>query len=358
MNATLLIDPCARRFSKAFVAALLCVAGVVVLGAAGPVRAQDPLLRFGGAIPVEVQSLYDRGLANLASTQNADGSWACAEGVGPGVTGICVMALMASGEDPNFGRYAANIRRGVRAMVESQDEKTGYLPSSMYHHGFAMLALAEAYGAVDEGMLWEGKKAPRTINQCLDLAIRCAATAQKKNRLGAWRYSPDSTDADTSVAGAVLMGLMAARNAGMDVPDETVQLAMEYLRRSTSPDGSVAYSGGFAGMGGSMNLTAISVLLGAVTKTKDSDAYKASLGRLTENLEHRENYHPEYFAYYAAQALFQGDFAAWEKWNGAKIRELQGSQNADGSFVSSGYQTGMALLALALNYRYLPVYER
>ncbi len=33
----------------------------------------------------------------------------------------------------------------------------------MYHHGFSLLALAEAYGAVDDSLLWESnsnKKRP------------------------------------------------------------------------------------------------------------------------------------------------------------------------------------------------------
>ena len=45
----------------------------------------------------------------------------------------------------------------------NQDEKTGYLPDSMYHHGFGTLALAESYGQVDEGLLWEGGKPVRSI---------------------------------------------------------------------------------------------------------------------------------------------------------------------------------------------------
>jgi hypothetical protein len=268
------------------------------------------------------------------------------------------MALLASGEDPNYGRYAGAIRRALRSILQAQDPQTGYLPNSMYHHGFGMLGLAEAYGAVDETLLWEGQKPVRSIAQSLDLAIRCAATSQKKNRWGGWRYSPDATDADTSVVGAVLMGLLAARNAGLAVPDETTEAALEYMRRSTGKEGSVAYSGGFGGMGGSINLTAISALVGAVSKSKDSDAYKASLQRLRENLEHKETSYPEYFGYYMAQALFQGDYSAWQKWNEAKVRELREAQKTDGSFGGSGYGTGMTLLSLALNYRLLPIYER
>lgn len=320
--------------------------------------AQDPSLRFGGHIPPEVDTIYERALTWLVSAQSEDGSWKGGN-EGCGVDGICLMAFLASGEDPNYGRYARTIRRAVRAMITKQDASTGYLPNSMYHHGFAMLALSEAYGVVDESLLWEGGKGVRTIGQSLDLAIRCAATSQKKNRWNAWRYSPDATDADTSVCGAMLMGLLAARNAGLEVADEVIDGAMEYMRRSTGKDGSVAYSGGFGGMGGSMNLTAIAALVGAVTKTKETEQYKASLKRLLENLEHREaGSYAEYFRYYMAQALFQGDYDAWQKWNAGKVRELHEMQREDGSFTGGAYGTGMSLLGLALNYRFLPIYER
>ncbi len=322
-------------------------------------RAQDPNLRFGGQIPPEVDTIYERGLTWLATAQGAEGGWPDGNNNGPGVDGICLMAFLASGDDPNFGRHAAAIRRAIRAIIKAQDANTGYLPSSMYHHGFAMLALSEAYGAVDEALLWEGGKAERTIAAALDLAIRGAATAQKKNKFGGWRYSPDATDADTSVTGAVLMGLLAARNAGMDVSDEVVNAALEYMRRSTGKDGSVAYSGGLGGMGGSMNLTAISALVGAISKTKEAEQYRAALKRLLDNLEHRDaGSYAEYFRYYMAQALFQGDYAAWQKWNAAKVRELHELQRDDGSFTGGAYGTGMSLLALALNYRFLPIYER
>ncbi len=341
----------ARRWAHSFAGAALWIAQ------AGSLRAQDPTLRFGGQIPPEVDTVYQRGLTWLVNAQGSDGSWKGGN-EGPAVDGICVMAFLASGEDPNYGRYAATIRRALRSIIHHQEEKTGYLPSSMYHHGFAMLALSEAYGTVDESLLWEGNTPERTIGKTLDLAIGCSVAAQKKNRWGGWRYSPDATDADTSVTGAVLMGLLAARNAGLSVPDETVNAAMEYMRRSTSKDGSVAYSGGFGSMGGSMNLTAISALVGAVTKTKDTDQYRASLKRLQENLEHRETSYPEYFRYYMAQALFQGDYDAWQKWNAAKVRELHDAQHDDGSFGNGAYGTGMSLLGLALNYRFLPIYER
>ena len=230
---------------------------------------------------------------------------------------------------------------------------------TLWFHGFAMLALAEAYGTVDESLLWQGEASKdRTIAKALDLAVRCSSTSQKKNRWGGWRYNPDSTDADTSVTGAMLMGLLAARNAGMDVPDETVNAGLEYMRRSTGRDGSVAYSGGMGGMGESMNRTAIATLVAAVSKQKDELKYPATLKQLTSKLEHRESTYEEYFRYYMAQALFQGDYASWQKWNAMTVRQLNESQQEDGSFKGNSYSTAMSLLALALNYRFLPIYER
>ena len=336
----------------------LAAALLALLPAATPALAQDPALRFGGQVPPEVERVYERGLAWLTAAQDARGGWGAESEQGPGVDGLCLMAFLASGEDPNYGPHAATIRRGLRSILRAQDATTGYLPTSMYHHGFGTLALAEAYGAVDESLLWEGEKAPRTIAQALDLAIRCAVTAQKKNKWGGWRYSPDATDADMSVTGAVLMGLLAARNAGLEVPDETINAALEYARRSTGPDGSVAYSGGLGGMGGSMNLSAIATLVGAVSKTKDTDPYRASLKRLEDNIDHHEVSYPEYFRYYMAQALFQGDYAAWQKWNAGTLREMREVQHEDGSFNNGAYGTAMSLLGLALNYRFLPIYER
>jgi hypothetical protein len=340
----------------------MALAAALICGA--DATAQDPDLRFGSQVPPEVEVIYESGLAWLARSQSNEGTWQDSN-QGSGVDGLCVMAFLASGDDPNFGRYAVNIRRALRAMISSQDAQTGYLPNSMYHHGFAMLALAEAYGAVDEALLWqpaesggsEGKQ--RSLAESLDLAIRCASTSQKKNRWGGWRYTPDATDADTSVTGAVLMGLLASRNAGMEVPDETINAALEYMRRSTGKDGSVAYSGGFGGMGESMNRSAIATLVAAVAKEKETWEYKATLDHIVTRLEHNEQGHYiEYFRYYMAQALFQGDYDSWQKWNAATVRKLDQTRQENGSYAGSPYSTAMSLLSLALNYRFLPIYER
>lgn len=329
--------------------------------------AQDSELRFGDEVPPEVEEIYQRGLNWLVENQTEAGDWSGSRfghgGVGnSGIIGMCVMAFLASGEDPNFGKYHTNIVRAVRSLIRSQDARTGYLPGSMYHHGFAMLGLAEVYGVLDEERLWEGEtnlENKRTIGEALELAVRCAVTSQKSNQHGAWRYSPESNDADTSVAGAVLMGLLAARNAGIKVPDEAIEKGLEYFSRMTTVQGSVGYSG--IGGGGSRNLQAIGTLVFSIGHKKEAPQYAGLKRQITSNLEQPENSYPFYFRYYMAQALFQSDYEAWKRWNRLTIRQLQALQSSDGSFKSQhgeAYGTSMSMLALALNYRFLPIYER
>ncbi|HEY2838351.1 MAG TPA: squalene--hopene cyclase [Pirellulales bacterium] len=325
-------------------------------------RAQPLAVRTGEIVPRDVREMYDRGLQYLAKTQSDKGDWTGSGDQGPGSTGLGLMAFLASGEDPNFGLYSTQVRRAVRSIIRGQNANTGYLGNSMYHHGFGMLALAEAYGAVDERTLWEAGEKHRSIGQALELAVRAALTSQKKNPLGAWRYSPDARDADTSVSGSILVGLLAARNAGIEVPDEAIDKAISYYQQMTSNAGEVGYSG-LGGFGESLARSSIATLVFSVSRRKDLPQFKATIGYLVTHIEQpaQQSGWAEYTRYYQAQALFQGDVEAWEKWNKLLIRQLKQIQQPDGSF--SGQQgatlsTSMSLLALALNYRFLPIYER
>lgn len=359
------MSPLARRFPiepdagrRSLVSPAICV---FVILFASMANAQLPFTHHGEVVPRDVREIYDRGLQYLANTQTEDGTWTGGE-TGPGVTGLGLMVFLASGEDPNFGLYRNHVRRALRSIISGQNEATGYFGSSMYHHGFATLALAEAYGAVDERDLWpSGQRANRrSIGAALELAVRAAITSQKKNSVGGWRYSPDSTDADTSVSGAVLVGLLAARNAGIEVPDTCIDKAISYYKSMTSSSGQVGYSG-MGGFGDSLARSSIATLVFAVARRKDLPQYKAALQYLTQRLEQRAQQWPEYARYYQAQALFQGDIEAWEKWNKLLIRQLKSAQQSDGSIngqFGPSISTSLSLLALALNYRFLPIYER
>jgi hypothetical protein len=334
-------------------------------------RAQAKIGRDGNAVqgqtvPRDVREIYDRGLLWLENTQDESGGWSKSGGMsGGGVSGLALMAFLASGEDPNFGKYSIPVRKSIQSIIRGQNPNTGYLGDSMYQHGFATLALAEAYGAVDERNFWPADadiKRTRSIGQALELAIRTSVTSQDKNTYGGWRYSPDASDSDTSVAGAILMSLLAARNAGIEVPDKNIDRAIKYFTGMTSSSGQVAYAGGMGGFDNSPARVSIATLVYAIAGRKDLKEFKATSSFLKSSDSNEVNDHyGEYTAYYKAQALFQTDLPTWEKWNKNLILELKKKQKSDGHFDGNfgpAVATSMNLLALALNFRFLPIYER
>ncbi len=340
--------------------ARLCLPLSVLLPAASAL-AQPPEIREGAAVPREVRECYDRALQFLAVSQGEAGDWPESGHQGPAVTGLCLLALLASGEDPNFGPYSQHVRKGLRNIIASQDPNTGCIgPGNMYHHGFAMLALAEAYGAVDDRSLWSDGPRGISVGQSLELAVRCAITSQDQNPVGGWRYSPNARDADTSVSGAVFVGLLAARNAGIEVPDKNMERAIAYYRQMTAGDGSVGYSG-IGAHGNSEARSSIASLVLAIARRKDLTEYAATL-KYVKSHSHSAGGYAEYTAYYQAQALYQGDPQAWEEWNQKQIRRLRQQQQPDGSIRGQQggpvFSTAMSVLVLAVNYRFLPIYER
>ena len=366
------------------IAAIGLTLAALAAGPLGLAVAQPPAVQPGDAVPRDVRQIYDRGLQFLAASQSQDGTWdggqprpgmtqglenaAQADGTwavggkqGPGVTALALLAFLASGEDANFGIYSGHIRKALRSLIGTQDANTGYIGPSMYHHGFAMLALAEAYGAVDERTLWPDETAPRSVGQALELAVRTAITAQKSNPTHAWRYSPGSRDADASVTGAVIIGLLAARNAGIEVPDESIDKAIAYFRAMTDGSGDVFYVSLGNRLSSSTARVSIAALTYAVARRKDLAEYKATLGYLKKRIEEPAGPFGEYTLYYEAQALFQGDVDSWGKWNKNLVRQLKQAQQPDGSIrgrFNPAISTSLSLLSLALNYRFLPIYER
>jgi hypothetical protein len=320
----------------------------MLLAMAATIRAQDFAGRIDDTIPAQAGLIYEKGLEYLASTQNENGAWNDSVGAEPGVVGLCVAAFLAYGVDPVNGPHAPRIRKGIEFILSQQNPKNGYIGSSMYNHAFATKALAEAYGMVDNP----------EIAPALKLATELILGSQKRNRFGAWRYTPDSRDADTTVTGCQLVTLFAARNAGLAVPDEAIRKGLAYLANNRNSDGAYGYT---SASGGKPTLTAVGLLCFSLAKERDSKGYRASLDYLNRNLDYRDRYYPYYYEYYMAQALFHADEKIWRDWNERNIRYLATIQAPDGSFPGNqgpSFNTAGALLSLALNYRYLPIYEK
>lgn len=133
--------------------------------------AQSPM-RTSSSVPPQVELMYVKGLRYLQNAQKTDGTYDGTYGREPGIIGFCLMSVLAHGDDPNAGPYATMVRRCVDYILSKQNKVSGYIGDSMYNHGFATLALAEAYGMVRDDR----------IGPALRKAVALTLTAQKKTK--------------------------------------------------------------------------------------------------------------------------------------------------------------------------------
>ncbi|HEX4084436.1 MAG TPA: DUF6288 domain-containing protein [Chthoniobacteraceae bacterium] len=325
----------------------LLIVTLATFAALASARAQALFSQDENVIPPDLDRMYVKGMQFLAHKQNDNGCWDAPFGNEPAVVGLCILSLMAHGEDPNYGPYKDVIHKGVEYILKNQDPNTGYIGTSMYNHGFSALALAESYGYVRDDR----------IGPALKKAIDLILSAQARNPSHAWRYSPDSPDADTTVSGAQMVALFAARNAGIGVPEDAIRKALRFFVDCQTPDGGIGYTGP-GGPDGAR--TAIAALVFSLAHQQKSAAYRSAMDYLGANPSDEGGYH-QYFLYYAAQAYFRDSTAAFDAWNAQNIKSLESTQLDDGSWTSGlgpTFSTAASLLSLALNYRLLPIYER
>lgn len=332
----------------------LCLASVSALP--GTVA---PLARL--ELGEDTRRAVANGLSYLARTQNRDGSWSGGSGLSRnvGVTGLAVMAFMASGNQPGRGEFGENIDRGLDFLLANV-RRDGYITaggvSRMYEHGFAALALAQAYGMTRR----------QDIGDKVRQSIALIQRAQKRVD-GGWRYDPTPVgDSDISVTVCQVMALRAARNVGIKVPKTVIDDAVRYVKRSCLADGSFAYmlrsrsSGSYALLSAGLNC-----LYGA--GEYDCPELQRALQRFGEQTARHiprrgpVSHYYFYAHYYAAQAAFHAGGAYWAKYYPDVSRELVASQSTTGSWQSNfgnAYATAMACLVLQMPYNYLPIFRR
>lgn len=305
--------------------------------------------RLPDPVPIEVERIYAKGLRYLAEAQLPQGCWDENYGRFPGVVGLAMLAILAHGDDPVDGPYREHIRRSVDYILSKQQAANGMIGDSMYNHGFATLALAEVYGTLEED---------KRLGPALKRATELILSAQKRNPHGAWRYDPETREADTTVAGTQMVALFAARNAGIAIADEAISKGLAFYDRCRSPGGGYGYMSNSAV---NVTRTAIGMLVFSLAKKENGPGWGECLRYLTADLDYRDQQYPFYYEYYMAQALFHIDTELWKEWDKRNVAYLSSIQQADGRWTSNHgdtFSTAAALLSMALHYRYLPIYER
>jgi hypothetical protein len=307
----------------------------------------------------ELEKNIDRALKFLRGIQRENGAWQLNGESDTAATSLAVMAFLSAGHVPGEGPHGPAVEKGIR-WVLAQQQESGFLGPpggfGMYQHGISTLMLAEAVGMTDDAAL------SRKISKALEKAVRMTLQAQRRVGLsaGGWRYSIDGNDADVSVTGWQLLSLKAAKNVGCDVPADRIYVATAYLRRSHD-----ASTGGFAYQpGGPMTVPCTGTAI-LCLELCDKHHAPESLRAGAVLLRNPPAWGGQYFCYdiyYGAQATFQLGGNYWAVYRPRLHKLLFDNQRDNGSWevdhFGPAYSTAMGVLALTVEYRYLPIYQR
>ena len=321
-------------------------------------QAQEPAQAVGVArLTPEVRTSIRRGLEYLAKdgVQNPNGSWGGSGNV-VAETSVGLMAFMLKGYVPGRGNYGRIMDKAISFLINKGREQRGFLgtPSNhagMYEHGLAVLALSEAWGQ---------SKNPRlktTLRRAVDIILRA------QNSEGGWRYNPEPSDADLSMTVMHLVALTSAREAGISVPDVTIEKATKYvLSCQDETSGGFRYQpgGGEAGFA----RTAAGVMSLIMCGQRRHKATQRGLAFLKAYPERKfaKNYPRFHYShYYAVQAMYQAGETDFQAWYPKISATILSKQEQDGSWNGAHgkvYGTGFSILILGVPYRYLPIYQR
>jgi hypothetical protein len=356
---------------------LLAALALTVLG--GPAWSQDPPAPPRTGARDRVDDAIDKAVAFLVSSQGKDGEIAGRGHTQSAMTSLALLAMAAVGHQPTDETPAGQaMRKGLAYVLRAdRQDARGYLGgkdgSRMYGHGIITLMLSEMIGMGVDAQMDQALR--DRCRGAIQLILNSQSVQKDERSRGGWRYQPDSRDSDLSITVWQLMALRSARNAGLDVPREAIERAVEYVKR--------CYQSKRAGGGQPENLKSAfayepghrpeyAMAAAGLLSLQVCGAYDAPevAGAADWLKEKKIEYGGEWFfygTYYYAQGMFQrgGDHASHAR----KLVEdlLLPKQGGDGSWqgqhgqerdAGKVYSTSLAILSLAVKYHFLPIYQR
>lgn len=350
---------------------------------APPSPARQPATRFDPLGPDQVDLAVDQAVAYLVSRQGASGAISSDRGSSnaTAMTSLAIMAMAAVGHQPPDPTPAGEaLRKGLAFILrDGRQNAEGYFGqhdgSRMYGHGITTLMLSELLGmGVDAP---QDQLIRQRCQKAVDLILRAQQVRKHANHAGGWRYEPKSPDADLSVTVWQVMALRSAKNAGLDVPGQAIQQAVEYLQRSYAARSSRGERsrgeapGGFSYQPGGRQptfaMTAAGLLAMQVCGQYDAAEVAGAARWLADRPVEWQTRWFFYGLYYYAQGMYQrgGQYADTARKTVENL--LLAHQRPDGSWephdsternTGPVYATAMAVLSLSVKYHYLPIYQR
>lgn len=311
----------------------------------------------------DIDDSIEAGLAYLDSVQLPNGAYPGKFGDTGAISALAGMAFLAKGYTPESEKYGETIRKDIDYVLSVVNPADGYFGNKfqgqgMYVHSICTLFLSEVSGMVDP-------ERQAKFDEILPLAVKLLLDAQniRKNERdnGGWRYTPRSNDSDMSCSGWCLMALRSASLNGGQVPKESIEKAVEYVRKQRNPgEGSFVYQGN--GNGSGRTLTGAGILyLELCGRHNDEMSLKAARYLMRVYKELPSDGNRSYGMYYAAQGLFQLGGENWKVFSDWMYRTWIPRQKSNGSWTeeeSTAYSTSLLVLAFTVPYRQLPIYQR
>ena len=307
-----------------------------------------------------------KGLEWLRSQQKEDGhvEW---EGKNPtALTAMSLMAHFSAGIDFHDVTHGPWLRRSM-IYVLSKQETNGYFGkldgSRMYGHGICTLMLAEALGTSGDAVLEEQMRS--ALERAVAVTVAAARVVKPLPFSGGWHYEPNAATSDLSLSGWQLMGLHAAQQVGIPVPEEVIVNAVGYGQRMTDADGRVAYDkpGGDA-----VALRGLGMLCFAIGKKENDKVVDLIAEKIERNPLTWDGAWFFYRSYYDAVGMSRAKPERWDRYGPRLEGVLVEHQEPAGSWSSPPngnenehgkvYMTCMGIMALTVNRHVLPAYQR
>ena len=386
--------------------------GILMLMAAAPASAQEKTLASTAdraednaptnVLPPEewrrVDQAVSRALTWLVAHQQPDGSFPTLDTGQPAVTCLCTMAFMTHGHLAGQGQYGKQLERATEYVMSCQKENglvTRLGPdgpkisrevehdlgeTAAYNHAISSLMLSEVYGSSKGDRSARLKK---TISKSIAVTLEMQRWPKERSiDRGGWRYIDDfnEQDSDLSITGWELMFLRSARNAGFDVPNQPIDDAVNYVRRTFSERyGAFGYiadkydfrSRGMAGAGilslahGGVHNAPEAVRSGDWLLRLNFDKYN-EVERFTQKDWYNDRYH--YGLFMCCQGMYQLGGRYWEQFYPRAVRTVLANQQPDGSWApeshfndakfGNAYTTALVVLTLGAPNQLLPIFQR
>lgn len=315
---------------------------------------------------VQIDRAIQSALVYLAQRQAPSGAWDGDHlGPSPACTSLAIMAYLAAGHVPGEGPYASNIERGVQWVLDQQQPGGLFIDrhpnGQMYTHGICTLMLAEVLGMTPEA---NSKQIRQALERGIETILIAQSVPKSENHAGGWRYSTKSDDSDLSVTGWQLLALRAAKNVGCDVPAECIDQAVVYVKKCAARNNE-----GFGYMPnshGTTVMTGTGILCLEICGAHHTDEALGGANFLFRRPLMRGERFFYYGVYYCTIGMFQIGGKHWEITRDLIEPLLLGLQLPDGrwdprpeeAMAGAVYSTSLSVLALAVEYQYLPIYQR